>query len=171
MPGVPETTVHVLETLKQGQVNSNGVEKLEEKDLENLAGKVAAKVSKTSVLEVEKMKTEFSLAEAKLKTEVAEAQKKAAEAEGKIKLDEATRDEANGKLAIANKAVEAFKTAVPVVDLLASPPVLMSVSEHIAVLERLVPPAMVERSSMGMQRQGQAVRAALLKAQERLKVK
>jgi hypothetical protein len=171
VPGVPETTVHVLETLKQGQVNSNGVEKLEEKDLENLSGKVAAKVSKTSVLEVEKMKTEFSLAEAKLKTEVAEAQKKAAEAEGKIKLDEAARDEANGKLAIANKAVEAFKTAVPVVDLLASPPVLMSVSEHIAVLERLMPPAMVERSSMGMQRQGQAVRAALLKAQERLKVK
>ena len=37
---------------------------------------------------------------------------------------------------------------------------MISVSEHILVLESLVPPPMVERSSMGMQRQGQAVRAA-----------
>ena len=78
---------------------------------------------------------------------------------------------AEGKLTVVNKTIEDLKKLVPGVDLLANPPVLMSVSEHVAVLEGLLPPAMVERSSMGMQRQGQSVRSAILKAQEKLKAK
>ena len=74
------------------------------------------------------------------------------------------------KLRAAEKTIEGLKKLVPGVDLLANPPVLMSVSEHVAVLEGLLPPMMVERSSMGMQRQGQAVRSAILKAKEKLQV-
>ncbi len=64
--------------------------------------------------------------------------------------------------------IEKYRKVAPGVELTVDSPVLMSVSEHIAVLEKLAPPVMVERSSMGMQRQGQAVRAAILKAREKL---
>jgi hypothetical protein len=78
---------------------------------------------------------------------------------------------AETKLRATEKVVEDLKKLVPGVDLLANPPKMMAVSEHVTVLEGLLPPAMVERSSMGMQRQGQAVRSAILKAQEKLKAK
>ena len=41
-------------------------------------------------------------------------------------------DEANGKLAAANKTVEDLKKLMPGVDLLSDPPVLMPVSEALA---------------------------------------
>ncbi len=145
---------------------TNGSEKLEleEKDVEKIAEKVSVKVSEKSSVELEKVKNEL-----------AEAQKKITDSEGKTKVAEAARDEANGKAvtaeskcAAAVKVAEDLKKLVPGVDLLANPPLLMPISEHIAVLESLVPPAVVERSSMGMQRQCQAVRAAILKGKEKL---
>lgn len=146
-----------------------GVEVLEEKQIVELAEKVAAKLGEKSSVEMEKLKTEFSLAEAKLKAEVAEALKKVTEAEGRAKVAEGACTEANGKLAVANKAVEAFKKAVPGADLMANIPVLMPVTEHIAVLEKLLPPAVVEHSTTSMQRQGQVIRAAVFQAKEKLK--
>ena len=53
-------------------------------------------------------------------------------------------------------------------DLLKNSPKMMQVTEHVTVLEGLLPPLVVEWSSMGMQRQAQAVRAALFKAKERV---
>ena len=70
-----------------------------------------------------------------------------------------------------NKTIEGYKKLMPGVDLLKDPPVLMAVSEHVTVLEGLLPAPMVERSSIGMQRQGQAVRSAILKAKEKLQAK
>jgi hypothetical protein len=94
----------------------------------------------------------------------ATAVEKLAVAEGKL-------GEATGKLSVANKTIEDLKKLMPGVDLLKDPPKMMAVSEHVTVLEGLLPPVVVERSSMGMQRQGQAVRSAILKAQEKLKAK
>ncbi len=73
-----------------------------------------------------------------------------------------------GKLSEAEKTIEGLRKQVPGGGLLKDPPKMMQVSEHITVLEGLLPPLVVERSSMGMQRQAQAVRAALFKAKERL---
>ena len=140
-------------------VQGNGVEKLEEKDMDKIAEKVAVKVGEKESAAIEK-----------LKIEVNEAKGKLSEAEGKVKTAESARDEAKGQLTVAKKTIEDLKKLVPGVDLLVDPPVLMQVSEHVAVLETLLPPVMVERSSMGMQRQGQAVRAAILKAKEKLQV-
>jgi len=73
------------------------------------------------------------------------------------------------ELTVAKQTVEKLKKLMPGVDLLAAPPVLMAVSEHVAVLEKLLPPMMAERSSMFSQRQAQAIRAEIFKAKEKLK--
>jgi hypothetical protein len=147
--GVQEKPVHFL-----------GVESLDEKDLDKIAEKVALKVGELNSLEVEK-----------LKTELLEAQKKVLESEGKAKIAQDAREETNGKLAVANKAVEDLKKLMPGVDLLANPPVLMPVAEHIAVLERHLPSVMAERSSMGLQRHAQEMRGSIMQAKEKLRVK
>ena len=143
------------------QSNIGGVEKLEEKDLELIAEKVAAKINRNETAAV----TE------KLKTEVSESKRLQGEAESKAKVAEELQVKAASDLTNTNKVIEGFKKSAPGVDLLAVPPVLMPVSEHIAVLERLLPSVMVERSSMGMQRQAQTIRSEVLKAQEKLRVK
>ena len=55
VPGVPETNVQVLEHLAAAK---NGVERLEEKDLNLITEKVASKVSEKDSALVEKLKTE-----------------------------------------------------------------------------------------------------------------
>jgi hypothetical protein len=139
-------------------VQSNqGIEKLEEKDLDLLAERVMAKIGRKD--------------SENLKVELAESKKLLQEAETKAKQAEELCLKTAGELTKANNLIEGYKRAAPGVDLLAVPPVLMPVTEHIAVLERLVPPVMVERSSMGMKLEGQAIRAELFKAKEKLKVK
>ncbi len=81
VPGMPETTVQVLEKF------SNGVEKLEEKDLDILAEKVAAKIGGKDTAVTEK-----------LKVELAESKKLQSEAENKAKLAEELRVKAAGDL-------------------------------------------------------------------------
>jgi hypothetical protein len=131
-----------------------------EKDLEAIAEKVAAKMGAKETTINEGLKVEL------------EASKNLqSEAESKAKVAEELQTKVANDLAKANKVIEGFKKAAPGVDLLAMLPVLMPVTEHIAVLERLVPSVMVERSTMGMQVQGQKVRAELLKAKEKLRVK
>ncbi len=73
-----------------------------------------------------------------------------------------------GKLSEAEKTIQELQKQIPGGGLLKDPPKLMAVKEHITILEGLLPPLVVERSSMGMQRQTQAVRAALFVAKKRL---
>ncbi len=63
VPGIPETNVKVLEHLAAGK---SGVERLEEKDLNFIAEKVASKVSEKDSAALEKLKTEITGAKTKL---------------------------------------------------------------------------------------------------------
>lgn len=130
-------------------VQSYGVEKLEEKDLENIAEKVAAKVGEKNSQEIEN-----------LKRQLAEAKTKLTEAEGKLVA-------AEGKLTESNSTVERIKQLVPGVDLLANPPKLMPVSETLSRLGRLELPKMQERLSLGNQLQAQKVRKEIFEVKEK----
>ncbi|MCW4017990.1 MAG: hypothetical protein NWF00_04840 [Candidatus Bathyarchaeota archaeon] len=88
-------------------------------------------------------------------------QNKLTEAEGKL-------TETQSKLNDANKTVEQLKQLVPGVDLLNDPPKMMPVSEHLTVLEGLLPAPIVENSTLGMKRECQVIRSAILKAKGRL---
>ena len=89
-----------------------------------------------------------------------------------MKLAEGACVETNGKLAVANKAVEKLRKIVPAgLELLVDPPVLMPVVEHIAILEKRLPSVMAERSSLGLQRHAQEMRAEIMQAKERLRAK
>jgi hypothetical protein len=178
IPGIPETNIQVLEHLRESlpvdiPVPSDskdgiqdkhdhfvGDEKMDEKEMDKIAEKVALKIGELNSLEVEK-----------LKIALLEAQKKFLEIEGKVKIAQNDRDDVNGKLAVANKSVEDLKKLMPGVDLLANPPVLMAVSEHIAILERHLPSVMAERSSLGLQRHAQEMRGSIMQAKEKLRVK
>lgn len=96
--------------------------------------------------------------------ELTENKTKLVEAEGKLA-------DTTSKLGVAEKNIEDLRKLVPGGGLLVNPPKMMPVAEHVVVLEGLLPPPMVERGTMGMQRQGQAIRAAILQANEKLKVK
>jgi hypothetical protein len=178
IPGIPETNIQVLEHLRESlpvdiPVPSDskdgiqdkhdhfvGDEKMDEKEMDKIAEKVVLKIGELNSLEVEK-----------LKIALLEAQKKFLEIEGKVKIAQNDRDDVNGKLAVANKSVEDLKKLMPGVDLLANPPVLMAVSEHIAILERHLPSVMAERSSLGLQRHAQEMRGSIMQAKEKLRVK
>jgi hypothetical protein len=56
-----------------------------------------------------------------------------------------------GKLSDAEKIIEDLRKQLPGGGLLKNPPKMMAVSEHIGILEGLLPPVVVERSSLGMQ--------------------
>jgi hypothetical protein len=89
-----------------------------------------------------------------------------------VKVAEDARDKSIGKLDASNKTVEKFRKMVPTgLELLVDPPVLMPIIEHIAVLEKRLPSVMAERSSIGLQRHAQEMRAEILQAKERLKAK
>jgi hypothetical protein len=157
VPGIPETNVQVLEPFAS---EKRGVERLEEKDIENISEKVAAKIGEKSSLEVEKLKIEFSEAKAKL-----------AVAEGKVKVAEGACVEANGKLTAANKTVEDLKKLMPGVDLLKDPPVLMAVSEALADFRSLRLSPMVENCSGFSQHMGMDIRNKILKYEAKLRAK
>jgi hypothetical protein len=161
LPGIPLTRIMPVERIVES-FNGNflGVEKLEEKDLDVIAEKVAQKIGEKENVAIEKLKGELS-----------ETKAKQAEAEGKLNAAESARDKAVGDLSAANKTVEDLKKLVPGADLLANPQVLMPIAEHIAALEKLLPPSVAERSTMGMQILCQAIRSAILKAKEKLKAK
>jgi hypothetical protein len=154
VPGVPETNVQVLEHLAAGK---NSVIRLEEKDLTLIAEKIAAKASEKDASAIEKLKTENSQAKTNL-----------AEAEGKCKTAESARDEAKNQLATANKTIEDLRKQLPGVGLLTNPPVMMPLSEHLAILERLLPSQMVQRSSLGIQRLCQEIKSEIFKAKKQL---
>ncbi len=97
------------------------------------------------------------------------AQKELSETKEKLNNAEKTLLDTTSNLNEANKTIENLKAQLPENGLLVNPSKTMTLSEHIIVLEKLLPPIMVERSSMGMQHQAQDIRAAIWKAQEKLK--
>ena len=149
-----------------------GVEILQEKEIIEISEKIAAKIDSKNISELKKLQTEINEANAKLKIELAESKAKLAEIEEKVKVTQAALDEANGKFATSSKTVEKLKMIVPAgLELLVDPPVLMPVLEHIAILEKRLPSVMAERSSLGLQRHAQEMRAEIMHAKERLKAK
>jgi hypothetical protein len=139
VPGIPETNIQVLEALW----HQKGVGGLEEKDIEKVAEKVAAKIGEKNSLEIEGLKT------------------KLLEAEGKLVATE-------GKLAEANRTVEQLKQLVPGVDLLKNPPKLMPVSEAVKMVKEVLPAPMIQRSwRLGPQRLCQDLQRVVQKLETR----
>jgi hypothetical protein len=139
VPGIPETNIQVLEALWQ----QKGVRGLEEKDIERVAEKVAAKIGEKNSLEKEVLKTKLS------------------GTEGKLVASE-------GKLAEANRTVEQLKQLVPGVDLLKNPPKLMPVSEAITMVKEALPAPMIQRSwGLGPQRMCQDLQRIIQKLETR----
>ena len=137
-------------------VQTNGVEKLEEKDMDKIAEKVALKVGEKESVAIDKVKAELT-----------ESKAKQVEAEGKAKDAETTRDKALGDLSTANKTIEQLKQLVPGVDLLKNPPKLMPVSEALERLGRCDLPKMQERLSLGNQVQAQKVRKEIFEVKQK----
>jgi hypothetical protein len=137
VPGIPETNIQVLESLRKG------VEGLEEKDIEKVVEKIAAKMGEKNSLEIEGLKTTLL------------------EAEGKLVA-------AEGKLAEANRTVEQLKQLVPGVDLLKNPSKLMPVSEAIKMVKEALPVPMIQRSwGLGPQRLCQDLQRVIQKLENR----
>ena len=74
--------------------------------------------------------------------------------------------EAESKLAEAQKTIEQLK---PPGGLVKDPPKTMPVEETVKILESLLPSPAVERSTMSMQRECQAIRSEVFKLKERIK--
>jgi hypothetical protein len=74
--------------------------------------------------------------------------------------------ETESKLAEAQKTIEQLK---PPGGLVKNPPKTMPVEETVKILESLLPSPAVERSTMSMQRECQAIRSEVLKLKERIK--
>jgi hypothetical protein len=133
VPGIPETNIQVLESLR------NGVEGLQEKDIERVVEKVVATISEKNSQEIEGLKTKLT------------------EAEGKLVA-------AEGKLAQANSTVEQLKQLVPGVDLLKNPSKLMPVSEAVKMVKEALPAPMIQRSwGLGPQRMCQDLQRVIQK--------
>jgi septal ring factor EnvC (AmiA/AmiB activator) len=130
---------------------------LAEKDLNLIAEKVAAKVNGRDTQTIETFKLQIS-----------EANTKLSDTESKCKTAENACDEAKNQLSNANKTIDELRKKLPGGGLLTNPPVMLPLSEHIAILERLLPSQMVQRSSLGMQRICQGIRSEIFRAKERL---
>jgi hypothetical protein len=107
--------------------------------------------------------------------ELKATREKLTETEGKLGasekalLEEKTKlEEAASKLDDAQKLIEQLKTARPSSGLVKEQPKTLPISEAIIVLEGLLPSPAVERSTMGMQRECQEIRAAIHKLKARL---
>jgi len=160
VPGIPETNVQVLEKLSTagasaGQGTPSETENMDSKGLEKLVTEAVQKGN----------------------AELKETRDKLVETEGKLGIAEKALTEAKNKLADtenklveAQKTIEQLKNVQPSGGLMQDPPKTMPIAEAVAVLEGLLPSPAVERSTLGMQRECQAIRGAVFKLQERLKV-
>jgi septal ring factor EnvC (AmiA/AmiB activator) len=105
----------------------------------------------------------------KLKTEVSDAKTKLSDTEGKLKAAENARDDAKNQLTAANKAIEDLSKQLPGGGLLKDPPVTMPVSEALALLKEVLPPAFIERAwGLGPQRMCQDVRRVVRKLEAKV---
>ena len=76
--------------------------------------------------------------------------------------------ESEFRLAEAQKIIEHLRTTQAPIQLANKEPKTMAISEAIALLESLLPSRMVERSTLGMQRECQQIRAAIHRLKARL---
>jgi ElaB/YqjD/DUF883 family membrane-anchored ribosome-binding protein len=127
------------------QGTPSGVEKLDEKELEKLAEKIAAIVVEKNAAEVKRLTEELDATKTKL-------------------------SETEGKLAEAQRMVEQMKTASSGAGLVKDQPKTIPIAEAVSILEGLLPSPTVERSTLGMMRECQEIRGAIFKLRERLKV-
>ena len=97
VPGIPETNINVLEHLRESAARG-----LDEKDVDSIAEKVAAKITQKDSASVEK-----------LKGEVSEAKTKLTDVEGKLKTAESAGEQAKTQLATANKTIEDLQKRLP----------------------------------------------------------
>jgi hypothetical protein len=192
VPGIPETNISVLEALSHGaerkvvkagscvfcgqpanylvssckscfdkfpadvpasQDAPSGIESMKEEDLKKL---VTEAVEKGNV-ELKATREKLTETEGKLGT----AEKALAEANSKL-------GDTGSKLADAQKTIEQLKTAQSSSGLVKEQPKTLSIGEAITVLEGLLPSPAVERSTMGMQRECQEIRAAIHRLKARL---
>ncbi len=146
--------------------SGNGVESMEEKDIAELTDKIAAKVNEKLSQDNQGLKEKVTNTERQL----GEANTKLSEANGKVAAAEGARDSAKTELATANKLLEKYRKVAPGVELLAAPPVLMPVSEAVAVIREALPPSNVQRSwGLGPQRMCQELNRGILKLERRVK--
>jgi hypothetical protein len=115
--------------------------------------------------EVEALRKELG----ETKDKLFETEAKLADAESKLSETKGKLAELAGKLAEADKTVKNLRKQLPGGGLLKDPPKMMSVSEHVTVLEGLILSPLVERSSLGEQKHHQLIRREIWKAKERLK--
>ena len=153
LPGIPLTRIMPVEKIAE---SFKGDEILEEKQIEEIAQKIAAKIGEKSP-EIEK-----------LKTDLLETKTKLLEAEGKAKVAESASAEANAKLATANKSVDAYKKAVPGIELMANIPKLVPVTEVLVDLEKLRFLPVVENTSTFSKIQGGKVKNIIRKYEGKL---
>ena len=154
VPGIPETNVQVLEKLASASPSASSDSGSEKpKDLEKLVTEA-----------VERGNVELKATRDKL-----------TETENQLDSTEKAIEEANGKLAEsenalaeAQKTIEELKKPQAASGLVKDPPKIMPVSEAIGVLEALLPSPTVERSTLGMMRECQAIRGAILNLKERM---
>jgi len=159
VPGIPETNVQVLEKLSsaEGSANQGAPNKIETTETKGLEKLVTEAVQKGNI-ELKETREKLVETESKLDT----AEKALIEAKDKLVDTES-------KLTEAQSTIEQMKNAKPRDELVKNPPKNMPVAEAITVLEELLPSPAVERSTLGMQRECQAIRSAILKLKERLR--
>lgn len=149
VPGVPETTIQVLEHL-------SGVDKLEEKDKKDISEKAIDDLRGKQSPEVDELKEKLAAAE----RELGEAKSKLSDAEG-------ARDGVKTQLVSASQLLEKYRQAVPGVELLVCAGPFMPVSECLERLGRLELPKMLERLSQGNQVQAQKVRREIYEVKQK----
>jgi len=192
VPGIPETNINVLEALAHGserkvvkagscvfcgkaanylvssckdcfdkfpadesasQGAPSGIESMKEDDLRKLVTEAVEKGN----LELKVTREKLSETIGKLGTS------ENGLSEAKTKLTDT-----ESKLAEAQKTIEQLKNGQSSTSLFKEQPKTLLISEAITVLERLLPSPAVERSTMGMQRECQEIRAAVHKLKARL---
>ncbi len=111
-----------------------------------------------------------------IKTEIAQALTVQEQTQTELTKTKLELSETENKLAETTSSLEQAQNTIeqlqkqPSQDsLLANPSKVISLSEHISILESLLPAPMVEKSTLGMQRECQTIRSAIFQANEKLK--
>jgi hypothetical protein len=193
VPGIPETNIQVLERLRES-LSVKGPVKIKEQNedvtcavcggpadflvsicqkcLDKASGGLESVDPLVAGRGLEKLIVE---AVQKGNVELKATREKLVETEGKLGTAEKALTEIKDKLADterrlaeAQSTIEQLKNAQPSGRLVKDPPKSMPIAEAIMVLEGLLPSPAVERSTLGMQRECQAIRGAILKLKERL---
>ena len=98
-----------------------------------------------------------------------QAQKLLAQEKAKLSETEDKLAKTASNLTEAQKTIEQLQKRLPGGGLVKNPPKMIPLSEHIKLLESFLPAPMVEKSTLGMQRECQIIRAAIFQAQQKLK--